>query len=117
MAGPIHEILQRIGTVLHCQFDHITREPLPQRWIDLIHHLNKQERLRSEAASSNKTPYTGVCLIGDKMAGRITDVQVKAPDDNYTPLPLDQYLERDLWPPYETLPWCEDLKEKVRPSS
>ena len=26
----------------------ITREPLPRRWVDLIHHLDEQERERSE---------------------------------------------------------------------
>jgi hypothetical protein len=118
MQEGIYEILQRLGTVLHAQNDHITYEPLPRRWLDLIRHLNKKDRLSSQAAapSSDSPLFTGVCLVGDKTAGRITDVQVTAPDGHSIPLPLDQYLGRDLWPDYETLPWCEDLKEKLRPS-
>jgi hypothetical protein len=33
---------------LHVQMDHITREPVPRRWIELIQHLNEQERKSSE---------------------------------------------------------------------
>ena len=39
-------ILQRLGKTLHVQLDDITHEPLPRRWVDLIHHLNEQERTR-----------------------------------------------------------------------
>ena len=41
-------ILQRLGKTLHVQTDDITREPLPRRWVELIQHLNEQERKRSE---------------------------------------------------------------------
>ena len=41
-------ILQRLGTALHVQMDDITHEPLPRRSVDLIHHLNEQERKQSE---------------------------------------------------------------------
>jgi len=41
-------ILQRIGKALHVYIDDSTREPLPRRWVDLIHHLNDEERPHSE---------------------------------------------------------------------
>ena len=39
-------ILQRLGKVLHVRMDDITHEPLPRRWVDLIHYLDEQERKR-----------------------------------------------------------------------
>lgn len=39
-------ILQRLGKALHAHWDHIEHEPLPRRWVELIHHLNEQERAR-----------------------------------------------------------------------
>jgi hypothetical protein len=41
-------ILGRLGKALHIQNDDNTHEPLPKRWIDLILHLEEQERRRSE---------------------------------------------------------------------
>lgn len=41
-------ILQRLGKALHVRGDGITHEPLPRRWVDLIHHLDAQERRRSQ---------------------------------------------------------------------
>ena len=41
-------ILQRLGKALNVRLDDVTHEPLPQRWIDLIRHLNEQERRQSE---------------------------------------------------------------------
>ncbi len=37
-------IIERIGKVLHDQLDDVVREPLPHRWVDLIHFLNAKER-------------------------------------------------------------------------
>ena len=37
-------IIERIGKVLHDQLDDVVREPLPQRWVDLIHFLNAKDR-------------------------------------------------------------------------
>jgi hypothetical protein len=39
-------ILQRLGKALHAHWDDIAHEPLPRRWIELIQHLNEQERKR-----------------------------------------------------------------------
>jgi hypothetical protein len=38
-----------LRTRLRYQFDDIAREPLPQRWIDLIHFLNERDREQKEA--------------------------------------------------------------------
>jgi hypothetical protein len=45
------ETIAEIGKGLRRQSEDITREPLPQRWVELIHHLNEQERKQSEARS------------------------------------------------------------------
>jgi len=37
-------IVQFIKSALHAQYDASLNEPLPERWVDLIHHLNEQER-------------------------------------------------------------------------
>ena len=41
-------ILRRLGKLLHDQDDDITHEPLPKRWVDLIHFLDEKERKRDE---------------------------------------------------------------------
>jgi hypothetical protein len=41
-------IFRRLGKLLHDQDDDITHEPLPTRWVDLIHFLDEQERKRDE---------------------------------------------------------------------
>ena len=54
-----HSILGRLGKLLHDQDDHITHEPLPKRWVDLIHFLDEQERKtssRSQAAAGEQFP-------------------------------------------------------------
>jgi hypothetical protein len=33
-----------LGKVMHDRDDDITHEPLPRRWVDLIHFLDEQER-------------------------------------------------------------------------
>ena len=40
----VRETLLAIGKHLRGQDDDIAREPLPHRWVDLIHYLNEQER-------------------------------------------------------------------------
>jgi hypothetical protein len=41
-------ILRRLGKALNVRFDDITHEPLPDRWVELIRHLNELERRHSE---------------------------------------------------------------------
>ena len=36
------EFMRRIGTVMRVKDD--AREPLPERWVDLIRYLDEQER-------------------------------------------------------------------------
>jgi hypothetical protein len=36
-------IIARIGRVLHQQLEHDVHEPLPKRWVELIHFLNEKE--------------------------------------------------------------------------
>ena len=43
-----NSILARLGKALHIQSDDITHEPLPNRWVDLILHLEAKERQRPE---------------------------------------------------------------------
>jgi hypothetical protein len=44
------QIVERLKTALHAQYDAILNEPLPERWVDLIHRLNEQERTQGEDA-------------------------------------------------------------------
>src|SRR5437660_12505077 len=39
----------RISKALHAQYDEKAREPLPQRWVELIRHLNELDQMRAEA--------------------------------------------------------------------
>ncbi len=38
------EFMRRIGTVLRVKDYVITHEPLPERWVDMIHYLDEKER-------------------------------------------------------------------------
>jgi hypothetical protein len=40
-------LLQRIGKALRVQSSDITDQPVPTRWVDLILHLDEQERKRA----------------------------------------------------------------------
>jgi len=37
-----------ISKALRVNYDKVAGEPLPERWVELIHHLNERERLESE---------------------------------------------------------------------
>ena len=39
-----HELMRRIGTVLRVKDADFAREPLPERWVELIHYLDEKER-------------------------------------------------------------------------
>lgn len=41
-------ILERLGKALNVRLEDVMHEPLPQSWVDLIQHLNEQERRQSE---------------------------------------------------------------------
>ena len=40
-------VMRRIGKVLRAKNDDLTHEPLPERWVDLIHYLDEKERRES----------------------------------------------------------------------
>jgi hypothetical protein len=39
-------MLHYIGGQLRIQYDHLAKEPIPERWVDLINQLNEAERFR-----------------------------------------------------------------------
>ena len=41
-------VLGLLGRVLRGRDNDIAHEPLPSRWVELIHHLDDKERKRSE---------------------------------------------------------------------
>ena len=45
-------ILQRLGKALNVRLDDVTHEPLPQRWVELIKHLNEQEKAQERAQNA-----------------------------------------------------------------
>ena len=51
-----HSILHRIGKALHARDVEITQEPLPRRWVDLIHHLDERERTLSDGLQAEPEP-------------------------------------------------------------
>ena len=42
-------VFERLSNALHMQFDAIAKEPLPERWVDLINYLNEREQARQRA--------------------------------------------------------------------
>ena len=52
MAHMHGSVLERLAKALHHHYEDIVREPLPRRWVDLILHLEEQER---QAGSSSKS--------------------------------------------------------------
>jgi hypothetical protein len=47
-------IVERIKMALHAQYDAILNEPLPERWVDLIHRLNEQERQLHDGPTASR---------------------------------------------------------------
>jgi hypothetical protein len=43
--------LNLVTKALRANFDDVANQPLPQRWVDLIHHLNECERIDAERQS------------------------------------------------------------------
>jgi hypothetical protein len=42
-------ILERIGSALQGHYRDVAKQPLPERWVDLINYLNAKERAEREA--------------------------------------------------------------------
>ena len=47
-------ILQLLSKALYVRFEESTAEPLPQRWVELIHYLNEQERISEKERRDNR---------------------------------------------------------------
>jgi hypothetical protein len=45
-------MVRRLGKALHLRLDDIAHESLPHRWVELIQHLNEQERTRERVQKS-----------------------------------------------------------------
>jgi hypothetical protein len=43
-----YKLSRRPAKALHGQVDDITYEPLPRRWVELIHFLDEQEQKRAQ---------------------------------------------------------------------
>ena len=48
-AHEIGVIAQRIGKALNDLFASVAKEPVPERWVDLINRLNEEDRKKAEA--------------------------------------------------------------------
>ena len=55
-------VLQRIGKALHLAHEDVLKEPLPQRWVDLILYLDEKEQERSKAREPGDKSPGGGCL-------------------------------------------------------
>jgi hypothetical protein len=64
-------ILQCLGKALHLHVDELTHEPLPSRWVDLIHHLDEQEQKGSarQAKGATEQCSTKQAHVGPGLAG------------------------------------------------
>jgi hypothetical protein len=51
-----NSILYRIGKAFQVRTEGITRERLPERWVDLIQYLDAQEREREDAQHKKRSP-------------------------------------------------------------
>ena len=47
-------ILQQLSKARHVPVEASSREPLPQRWVELIHYLNEQERISEKERRDNR---------------------------------------------------------------
>jgi hypothetical protein len=55
-AFDLRPIIERLGKALRDRTDALTREQLPERWVDLIRYLDEKERQRSDAANRKPPP-------------------------------------------------------------
>jgi hypothetical protein len=48
--------LALISRALRAKYENVGKEPLPQRWVDLIHHLNERERAETHQSEAPSKP-------------------------------------------------------------
>jgi len=53
MRTRINPILEKIGSTLEQRLQPITTEPLPKRWVELIHFQNERERMGEESMKAD----------------------------------------------------------------
>jgi hypothetical protein len=58
-------ILRRLGKAFHLYGDDIAHEPLPRRWVDLIHYLDEQEKLLCELMCTEEPTKEATALLED----------------------------------------------------
>ena len=46
-------IFDRISATLRTHYGEVLKEPMPKRWVDLIHYLDEKDRRRGRSASHN----------------------------------------------------------------
>ena len=56
MAQVYDKSLGMIAKILRAQSEEVALEPLPDRWVDLIHHLNEQEQKSLTAPPTEAEP-------------------------------------------------------------
>jgi len=49
------KLLGQIGRTLRALHEETERQPLPKRWIDLIRHLDEQERQQPAASATERS--------------------------------------------------------------
>jgi hypothetical protein len=49
-----HEFMRRVGKALRTHNDDFSKEPLPERWVDLIRYLDEKERQQSAALEAEQ---------------------------------------------------------------
>jgi hypothetical protein len=91
-------IFRRLGKLLHDQDDGIKHEPLPKRWVDLIHFLDEQER---------KTSSRSQAAAGAQLS--LAEAQLAVANQEKV---LDELTRTDE-PSEEAASLLEDLRKKV----
>lgn len=84
----------------------ITQQPLPERWVDLIHHLNEQERMQSEHLLQVEEPKSDMRarapgdftppLITAEVLNALLDTSCASPRTNAVLRDLRQNIQRSM---------------------
>ena len=87
-----------IAKRLHSEREEAAHEPLPERWVELIQHLNELERTRDRAETAGRKvrerpPLSGsvVCVATGMVFGALSS-STEYRDDNH------EGLHRHVWP-------------------
>jgi len=60
-------IIEQISKALHAQYDAVAKQPLPERWVDLIIYLKEKERTQ------------GLSPPGDGAASELATLKLESP--------------------------------------